>query len=107
DGTTKRSAAMTWLAWLVRNVRHDCDGGRGCRRMYLATVDSLTEIPSFNSSPGMRGAPHSGFAVDISRINARTSGETAGRPKGCRLFQVQNKPKPCRCHAITVSGLTM
>jgi len=46
-GTTKRSAAMIWLAWFFRKVRHVCDGGRGCRRMYLATVDSLTEIPSF------------------------------------------------------------
>jgi hypothetical protein len=31
--------------------RHVCDGGRRCRRMYLATMDSLAEIPSFNSSP--------------------------------------------------------
>jgi len=38
-GTTQRSAAVMWLAWLVRNVRHVCDGGRGCRRMYVATVD--------------------------------------------------------------------
>jgi len=36
---------------IVRNVRQVCDGGRGSRRMYLATVDSLTEIPSFSSSP--------------------------------------------------------
>ena len=55
----------------------------------------------------MRGAPHSGFAVDISRINARRSGEIVGRPQRCRLFQVQNKRKPRRCHARTVSGLTM
>ena len=39
DGTTKRSAAMIWFAWFVRNVRQVCDGGRGCRRMYVATVD--------------------------------------------------------------------
>jgi hypothetical protein len=25
-GTTNRSAAIIWLAWLVRNVRHVCDG---------------------------------------------------------------------------------
>jgi len=42
-----RSAAIIWLAWLARKVRHVWDGGRGCRRMYLATVDWLTEIPSF------------------------------------------------------------
>ena len=34
-----RSAAMIWFAWFVRKVRHVCDGGRRCRRMYLATVD--------------------------------------------------------------------
>jgi hypothetical protein len=50
-GTTKRSAAMIWPAWFVRNVRHVCDGGRGCRRMYFATVDWLTTIPNFCSSP--------------------------------------------------------
>ena len=38
---------------------------------------------------------------------ARTSGGTAGRPVRCRLFQVQNRRKPRRCHAMTVSGLTM
>jgi hypothetical protein len=45
--------------------------------------------------------------MDILQTNARTSGETAGRPERCRLFQVQNNRKPCRCHAMTVSGLTM
>jgi hypothetical protein len=38
-GTTKRSAAIIWLAWFVRNVRQVWDGGRACRRMYFATVD--------------------------------------------------------------------
>ncbi len=46
-GTTKRSTAMIWLTWFVRNVRHVCDSGRGGRRMYLATVDWLTERPNF------------------------------------------------------------
>jgi hypothetical protein len=50
-GTTNRSAATIWLAWLVRNVRHVCDGGRGCRRMYLATVDWLTEKASKHCLP--------------------------------------------------------
>jgi hypothetical protein len=35
---------------------------------------SLSSIPSFNNSPGIRGAPHKGFACDIVRISARTSG---------------------------------
>jgi hypothetical protein len=28
-----------WLAWFLRKVRHVCDGGRGRRRVYFATVD--------------------------------------------------------------------
>ena len=32
-------------------VRHVRDGRCGCRRMYVATVDWLTEMPSFWSSP--------------------------------------------------------
>jgi len=43
----------------------------------------------------------------MSRISARTSCGTAGRPVRWRLFHVQNKRKPRRCHATTVSGLTM
>jgi hypothetical protein len=50
-GTTNRSVATIWLAWFVRNVRHVCDGGRECRRMYFATVDWLTTMPSFCNSP--------------------------------------------------------
>jgi len=90
----------------VRKVRHVCDGGRRCGRMYLATVDWLTEMPNFWSSPWMRGAPQSGFKVDISRINARMSAGTPGRPVRCRLFHVQNKRKPRRCQARTVAGWT-
>ena len=51
-------------------------------------------IPNSWSSPWMRGAPHSGFAMDISRINARTSAGTPGRLVRCRLFHVQNRRKP-------------
>ena len=55
----------------------------------------------------MRGAPQSGFASDIVRIRVRTASGTVGRPVRPRLFQVQNKRKPRRCHAMTVAGLTM
>jgi hypothetical protein len=41
--------------------------------------------------------PQSGFAVHISRISARTSCGTVGRPVRSRLFQVQNKRKPRQC----------
>ena len=105
-GTTNRSAATIWLAWVVRKVRHVCDGGRGCRRMYFATVDWLTVMPNFCSSPWMRGAPQSGFAVDSSRISARVLASTVGRPVRRRLFQVQKRRKPRRCQAMTVAGCT-
>jgi hypothetical protein len=75
--------------------------------MYFATLDWLISSPSFNSSPWMRGAPQSGFAAARVRISARTSPATVGRPVRRRLFQRQNSRKPCRCHAMTVSGLTM
>jgi hypothetical protein len=74
--------------------------------MYFATVASLTVIPSFKSSPWMRGAPHRGFASDMVRIRVRSSVATVGRPRR-RLFQVQMRRKPRRFHARTVSGFTM
>ena len=55
----------------------------------------------------VRSAPQSGFALQTSRINAWTSGAIAGRPERCRLFRVQNTQKPCRCHEMTVVGLTI
>src|SRR5215472_8925030 len=56
----------------------------------------------------MRGAPHYGFSRLSCRIKLRTSFETAGLPAyPRRVFHVQNSRKPSRCHAITVSGLTI
>ena len=46
----------------------------------------LTSMPSFKSSPWILGAPHTGFASAIVRINTRTSGGTAGLPRRRRLF---------------------
>jgi hypothetical protein len=54
----------------------------------------------------MRGAPHSGFASDIVRISVRMSAATVGRPRW-RLFHVQRRRKPRRCHARIVSVFTM
>lgn len=45
---------------------------------------SETSIPSFRSSPWMRGAPHNGLAVAISTINLRSSGSSGGRPARLR-----------------------
>jgi hypothetical protein len=53
------------------------------------------------------GRSHSGFCSDIVRIRARASGATGGRPWRRRLFHVQNKRKPWRCQATTVSGFTI
>ena len=59
-------------------------------------------------SPWIRGAPQQGFSRHILRISSRTSREMIGRPGlPCRTFQVQNRRKPARCQATTVSGLIM
>ena len=59
-------------------------------------------------------APHGSAAHPTadSRWTSRGSGRERlvgqpGRPVRWRLFQVQNSRKPRRCHATTVSGLTM
>src|SRR5499425_1328357 len=78
------------------------------RTMYLPTLLSPMSIPSLSSSPWMRGAPQPGFSRHIWRIRARIWWEIAGRPGWLRrTFQVQNRRKPARCQATTVSGLTM
>jgi hypothetical protein len=41
------------------------------------------------------------------RISARTSAGTRGRPVRARLFHLQNQRKPWRCEAMTVAGRTM
>src|SRR5437016_7970216 len=76
--------------------------------MYLLTLVSPMSMPSFSSSPWMRGAPHPGFSRHILRIRSRISRATTGRPaRPRRTFQVQNRRNPLRCQATTVSGLTM
>lgn len=53
----------------------------------------------------MRGAPHNGLARHICRMRSTVSGATLFRPTfRARLFQRQNRRKPCRCQWITVSG---
>ena len=66
--------------------------GRGTPRRprYFATVACDTSMPSFCSSPWMRGAPQNGLASRIWRINARRSAASAGRPtRRGREFQRQ------------------
>ncbi len=56
----------------------------------------------------MRGTPQMGFSRHILRIRSLASREMTSRP-GCprRTFHVQNRRKPLRCQAKTVSGVTM
>src|SRR4029077_4015618 len=59
--------------------------------MYLATLVCPIAMPSFSSSPWIRGAPHRGLAMLISRISLRISSGTGGRPPRARDFQRQDK----------------
>jgi hypothetical protein len=75
--------------WSRKNVFHVWPE-RGRRlAMYLATVDCANSIPSFNSSPCIRGAPHSEFSMLIRRIKLRTSAEALGPPPWEREFHRQ------------------
>lgn len=55
----------------------------------------------------MRGAPHNGLAILISRIRVRISKGAFGRPAVDLDFQRQNARNPRRCQPITVSDLTI
>src|SRR5713101_8342393 len=77
------------------------------RRIYLATLVCPTSIPSLSNSPWIRGAPHSGLAMLISRISLRTFGGTVGRPPPRLDFQRQYDLNPALCHFMTVSGFTI
>src|SRR3977135_13190 len=75
--------------------------------MYLATEVWPMSMPSLRSSPWIRGAPHSGLARLIFRINWRISSGTFGLPPRDRDFQRQNKRNPARCQPMTVTGFTI
>src|SRR5258706_7930880 len=94
-------------AWLRRKVFQPCDGGSRLLTIYLATLVCPTSMPSLSNSPWIRGAPHSGLAMLISRISLRISGSTVGRPPLRRDFQRQYDLNPARCHFMTVYGFTI
>src|ERR1700721_4128674 len=75
--------------------------------MYLAALVCPISTPSLRSSPWIRGAPHSGVAMLISRISRRISTATVGRPERGRAFQRQYDLNPARCQRTTVSGFTI
>src|SRR6202040_1694700 len=91
-------------ARLRRNVLQPWDGGSLRLAMYLATLVWPIPMPILRSSPWIRGAPHSGLAMLISRISLRISGATVGRPPRRRDFHRQYDLNPVRYHLITVSG---
>src|SRR3954452_23821521 len=102
---THRSIEAIPLAWLRRNVLQPCDGGRLRRAMYFATEVCPTSMPSFRSSPWMRGAPQRGLARLISRISRRISLGTFGRPRRRRDLHRQKARKPARRQRRIVFGL--
>jgi len=57
---------------------------------YVLGHAGLSDIDAeLGSSPWIRGAPHNGLAMLISRISLRISGATVGRPPRRRDFQRQ------------------
>src|SRR4029450_7718603 len=60
-GALKKSTDTKLWTWFSRKVRQVCDGGFRLRTRYLLTLVSPISIPSFSSSPSMRGAPQRGF----------------------------------------------
>ncbi len=67
----------------------------------------MDRLRRFISSPCIRGAPHSGFALAISRMSLRISGSSEGLPTFLFLdLNVQNSLNPFLCQRITVSGFT-
>jgi hypothetical protein len=58
-------------------------------------------------APRIHGAPQSGLAKLISRINRRISNGTEGLPPRRCDFPRQYDLNPARCHFMTVSGFTI
>src|SRR5258708_33500770 len=98
--TTNRSIAAIPSACLRRNVFDPWDGGPRRLAIYLATLVCPISMPSLSNSPWIRGAPHSGLAMLISRISLRISGGTVGRPPRRLDFQRQYALKPARCQRM-------
>ena len=106
-GTTKKSRATRSCTWFFKKVFHVGDDGLRGRTRYVSTVDLATSMPSFCSSPTIRGEPQVGFACHIVWISSRTSLATAGRPGvPCWLKRRQWSRKRWCCQAMTVRGWT-
>ena len=79
-GTTKKSRATRSCAWCFRTVFPVGDGGFRRRIRYVSTVDFATVMPTFRSSPTIRGASQVGLVCHILRMRSRTSWALVGRP---------------------------
>ena len=62
---TNISMAAMPIASLRRKLRHVGEGVPTRRTMYFATVAWLTSMPSFKSSPWIRGAPERVSAIHL------------------------------------------
>src|SRR5919108_37034 len=69
-GTVKKSHATRSWTWLVRNAFHVGEDGLRTFGRYFSTVDFATSMPSFRSSPTMRGEPQVGFDCHISWMSS-------------------------------------
>ncbi len=95
--------------WFSMNVAQLCPPETGplADRMYLWIVRLLTRMPSFNTSPRIRSAPHRRFSAAISRINAIVFGSSLGLLDGAFDFLRHSPLNASRCHLRTVSGCMM
>src|SRR4029450_433897 len=94
---------------MVGEERPPCLGRRYAPLRHQAeTVRSASSMPSFRSSPWIRGAPHKGFIAAIFLTRATISALIGGRPtRGRPESLVQCSRKRRRCHRGTVSGVTI
>ncbi|MCU1316018.1 MAG: hypothetical protein JWN63_1340 [Candidatus Acidoferrum typicum] len=97
---------------LLGMIHQEC--APGLRRRFAAARHvfahaALTDVDAeFEQFAVDARSTQPGFSRHILQIRSRISREMAGRPGWPRrTFQVQNRRKPARCQATTVSGLTM
>ena len=87
-----------------RNSRSAC-GSNSCQMIPCERARNANKCArQISNSPWIRGAPHSGLAMLISRISLRISVGKVGRPPRRRDLQRQYDLNPARCHFITVFG---
>jgi hypothetical protein len=104
-GTSPGEMNVRSPRWFARNVRQVCDRVVGRPRRYRETVRSEMAMPSFSSSPWIRGAPQRQCSAAARRIRSRHGESIHGRP-GRRERRRQHRRSPSRCQRSTVAGWT-